>query len=159
DESIVPRPLPKHKPTVPASKDRARYTANGKEISKAEYDALALSARAYDLVSARKYTEALTLLESAERMAPECANVHCNMGVLFAKLGRRSEGIEHLKKAVACDSESPAPLGLLGSAYQGNGMLKEAILTYREYVKRFPKDGDMVMLKALIRDLEDDLHR
>ncbi len=157
DDSVVPRAVPRKTAEAPTRTGHKRFFQSGREISKEEYDALALSNQACDLIAAGRYEQALAKLRAAESLSSSVSSVHCNMGVTLEKLGQRDQAILHLKKAVSIEPDESGPLSLLASAYQGNGMLKEAILAYREYMRRFPDESDITFVRALIRDLENSL--
>ena len=145
-------PHKRRKSEAPDSSGR-RYYAGGKEVSKSVYDALGLSNEACDLLNEHKFEEARDKLLQAVELDPESSSAQANLGVALAKLGQRSEAIEHIKLAVQMEPDKASPLSMLASVYQSNGQLDESISAYKQYLSKFPNESDATLVKALIHDL------
>jgi tetratricopeptide (TPR) repeat protein len=120
---------------------KIRFLAGGKLITKEEYQAMLLANEAYELIKSEKYKMACDILRKAIAIAPSLASAQTNMGLALTQLGQNDEAIEHLKTAVAVDPDRGAAWLNLASAFQLGGQLKAAMVTYSEYVRRFPKDA------------------
>lgn len=119
---------------------RIRYLAGGKLISKEEYQAMLLANEAYELVRTEKYRMAADILKKALNICPTLASAHTNLGMALTQLGENQEAINHLRQAIAIDPSRGAAWLNLASAFQLSGQLKESLVTYSEYVHRFPNE-------------------
>src|SRR5262249_51736764 len=87
-------------------------------------------------------------------LAPQVPQSHHNLALALAKVGRTQEAIEHMQKAVALDPDLSASLLTLGGLYQSNGQIEQAIQTYQEFLKRFPRDSEATRIANLLKGLQ-----
>lgn len=137
----------------PKNWGRIQFLAGGKLITEEEYKAMLLANQAYELIREEKYKLAIELLNKALSMCNTLPSAHTNIGLAMIQTGNQEDAIDHLKDAIALDATKPAPWVNLASAFQMGGHLKESVATYREFVRRFPKDA----LAAKAKDLSDHL--
>ena len=106
-----------------------QYYVDGQPISQERYQALQMLNQSIPLLQANRNQEAIDLLLQAEKMAPQMAEIHNNLGLALAKLGRNSEALQELEAAKQLKPELAATWLTLGGLYQSQGQVKEAIAT------------------------------
>ena len=72
------------------------YYLDGKPISQNYYQAAKLLNESVPLLQSNRNQEALERLTTASQLAPEIPEVHNNMGLVLAKLGRNAEALQEL---------------------------------------------------------------
>lgn len=107
------------------------------------------------MLNANDNTQALEVLTKAVALAPDLPEAHHNIALALAKLGRPEEAISHLKIALELNPNLSPALLTLGGLYQTTGQIERAMDTYRQYIKRFPKDSETPKLSNLVRGLEN----
>jgi tetratricopeptide (TPR) repeat protein len=70
--------------------------------------------------------EAVPVLESAVKAAPQCAECHGKLGRALARTGHADQGIEELRTAVSLAPRDPRLHYDLGRAYRAAGKMNEA---------------------------------
>ena len=135
---------------------KVRYLAEGRLISGEEYKALLLANEAYEAMRQEKFRMAADILNKALEVYPELASAHTNLGLALSRLGQNDEAMEHLKIAISLDPSRSAPWVNLASSFQTSGRLKECVLTYKEYLRRFPDDALAVKAKDLVKHLQEE---
>lgn len=141
--------------TKSASWGKVRYMSAGRIISEEEYKAMMLANQAYELIREEKYKMAADILNRALAVCPTLSSAHTNLGLALSRIGQTEDAIEHLKDAIAIDPSRSAPWVNLASAFQLNGQLKACVVTYREYMRRFPDD----QMVSKVKDLADNLQK
>lgn len=147
------------KPTTDAKQQqwgKVRYLAEGRLISAEEYKALLLANEAYEAMRSEKYRMAADILNKALEIYPELPSAHTNLGLALSRLGQPDEAMEHLKMAIALDPSRSAPWVNLASSFQTTGRLKECVVTYKEYLRRFPDDSLAVKARDLVKHLQEE---
>lgn len=141
------------------------YELSGSPSTKSSYQfatevaARRLCDQAYELIAREQYEQAIDRLEGALTLAPNLANAHANIGLVFNRLGETSRAIEHLRTAVRLAPREPAPLLTLASAYQRIGRLHEACCTYQRFLSLFPHDSEVPVVRGLLSGLKLELLR
>lgn len=87
-------------------------------------------------------TEAIAMLETALRLAPDDPEIHGNLGIVLAAVGRTGEARPHLERAVALAPSSPLAQNNLGNALAADGRLDEAAAHYRTAAGLDPRYAD-----------------
>jgi tetratricopeptide (TPR) repeat protein len=136
---------------------KIRFLAGGRLISKEEYQAMLLANEAYELIKTEKYKMACDILSKALTIAPNLASAHTNIGLALTQLGQTDQAIDHLKHAIAIDPDRSAAWINLASAFQLSGNLRSALVTYSEYVHRFPKDPMAVKAGEIAKHLDKEV--
>lgn len=90
----------------------------------------------------RNKGKAIETLEQATAMLPEEARLHCRLGALLLRNGRRKDAITSLETAMRLQPMLPDAYGLLGMARrdEGEAALPEAEALLREAVRLAPED-------------------
>ncbi len=93
-------------------------------------------------LSRRQRHKAIEILERAVNTLPDEARLHCRLGSLLLRHGRRKEAIERLQTAMDLEPMLPDAYGLLGMAKRDEGAaaLPEAETLLREAVRLAPED-------------------
>ncbi|MDQ5935092.1 MAG: Matrixin family metalloprotease [Cyanobacteriota bacterium erpe_2018_sw_21hr_WHONDRS-SW48-000092_B_bin.40] len=134
-----------------------QYYVDGQPISQERYQALQMLNQSIPLLQANRNQEAIDLLLQAEKMAPQMAEIHNNLGLALAKLGRNGEALQELEAAKQLKPELAATWLTLGGLYQSQGQVNEAIATYSEFLQRFPGHKDSSKIASLIAGLKKEL--
>ena len=120
----------------------AIVTVDDNEISVQAFSAESTALDAVlPLLRSGKLAEAVSMLESLNRSAPNNANVLYNLGVAYSELGQEDEAIIRLKKAVQLDpSHAHAWVGI-GNAYYRLNKREQALEAFEKAVEADPDDG------------------
>ena len=136
---------------------KVSYLSEGRLITPEEYKALLLATEAYEMMRQEKYRMAADVLKQALDIFPELPSAHTNLGLALARLGQNDEAIDHLKTSIALDPTRSAPWVNLASSFQTGGRLKDCVLTYKEYLKRFPQDSLVAKATELVKHLQEEV--
>lgn len=137
-----------------------QYTdAQGRPVSKDEYDGVQLMNEASQFLNQNKNAEAVFRLERAAQLAPNVADVHYNYGIALAKMGQTEEAVKQYQDATRLNPNMPYGWINMGACYQLLGKIEEALQTYTEFVTRFPSNPEAGKIKALIVGLNKELGR
>jgi hypothetical protein len=117
---------------------KIQYLAGGRLISPEQFKAMILANNAYELIREEKYLMAVGILKDALAIYPTLASAHANLGLAFSQLGQNDDALAHLRQAIAIDAARPAAWLNLAGVFQMGGQLKEAVVTYAEFIQRFP---------------------
>ena len=134
-----------------------QYYVDGQPITQERYQAMQMLNQSIPLLQANRNQEAVDLLLQAEKLAPQLAEIHNNLGLAMAKLGRNSEALQELEAAKQLKPELAATWLTLGGLYQSQGQVNEAIATYSEFMKRFAGHKDASKIASLIAGLKKEL--
>lgn len=93
------------------------------------------------LLRSGKLAEAVSMLESLNRSAPNNANVLYNLGVAYGELGQQDEAIIRLKKAVQLEPGHAHAWVGIGNAYYRLGKREQALEAFEKAVEADPDDG------------------
>ena len=96
----------------------------------------------YLMASPDRLAEALPYLEAAERIDPDSAAAHTDLGIALAKMGLLPDAIAEFQAAVRLDPDAPMPHNDLGNALLAAGRLREAVAELESAVLIDPSDAD-----------------
>lgn len=113
------------------------------EIDPDNPDALHLSGVFAHL--AGKQAFALAMLEKSVRLAPENAQFHYNLGVVYGVLTRLEEAAQHYRQALSRQPEHVAALNNLGNAALSLERYQEARDCYERLLKSNPDNAEAVL--------------
>jgi adenylate cyclase len=92
-------------------------------------------------VMTKQYDKGIAECERAITLAPNSANAHIWMSLVFMVVGRREESVQYAEQALRLD---PLPehwyFRQMGSAYSFVGRYEEAIAFYKKALQRAPND-------------------
>ena len=89
-----------------------------------------------------KHDDGLALLFEAQKLFDADPRLHFRIGVMYDKLGKRSESIDQMKKVIALNPKDAQALNFLGYTYAEMGInLEEALGYLKRAVELRPNDG------------------
>ncbi|MBI5119024.1 tetratricopeptide repeat protein [Candidatus Poribacteria bacterium] len=94
--------------------------------------------QALDCQYNKDYFGALKWYKECLRTSPDAANVHANMGVIFARMQDSETAIEHLRKALSIDPENETAHNNLGVVFLQKGDYESAISEFETSLTRNP---------------------
>lgn len=97
-----------------------------------------------------RFPESLATYRALERLAPDYARIHFNLGVVLSNMGRAREALTEYRKAVALE-DSPANHSALAQTYLRLGEPSEAVREAAAAVKRDPSDPALASQLARIQ--------
>jgi tetratricopeptide (TPR) repeat protein len=109
-----------------------------------------------------RYPEALDVFKDGLIRFPaqtwqEKPEFYLNYGITLAKLGQTDNAIEQLKLALHAKTDLPEVWMTLGALYQASGKLEASIECYREFLRRFPKHPNLLVVSDLLKLIEGEL--
>ncbi len=110
-----------------------------KKALRAAYDA-------QQLANADKIPQAIAKLEKAIRIAPAYRDAHCNLGVLYARVGRTADARAEFQKALDIGPPAAAIYADLALASVASGEFVEAEAFARKALALDPSDSAAQML-------------
>lgn len=141
----------------PARAQGQYYLIDGKPATKETVDAYKLLQESVPLLQANRNDEAVSKLTEAARLAPQVAEVHNNLGLGLAKLGRTEEAQAELEQAVSLKPDLAVALMSLGGLYQSQGKVQKSLDTYTAFVNRFPTHPDAPKVKAIVAGMRKEI--
>ena len=135
---------------------REVYMLKDKELTREQYDAVILYKDGIKKLKANDNIGAIQSFKHAESLYPEFQPNQHNLGVALAKMGKTKEAITHFETARKLNPNLAATWLSLAGMYQNDGRIKDALATYREYLKRFPKDPTADKVKNLVKGLTNE---
>jgi protein O-GlcNAc transferase len=108
--------------------------------------------QAQQLAKQQRWDEAASLYRALLQRSPAHVDALEGMGLVALQLGRVSEGLDWLARAKARAPQNPRVLANFGIAQKRNGLLEEAIATYREAVSLAPTLATLVNLARAERE-------
>jgi protein O-GlcNAc transferase len=111
-----------------------------------------LLAQAQQLVTQGRWDDAVRLYRELLRRVPEQVDALEGMGLAALSAGRSSEGLDWLARAKARAPRNARVLANFGIAQKHNGLLHEAIATYREAAALEPSVATLVNLARAERE-------
>jgi len=130
------------------------YTINGKVISKKEYTAALLVNECLANLEAGKLEIARIKAEQAKATAPTYYRAHSALSDCYALLGRSEEAITNLRQGLALKPYDSQMLWNLGGLLAKVGNTKEALVTLKQFLAKYPKNHNAQQGKALVSFLE-----
>jgi len=134
-----------------------QYFMDGQPVTQQVGEAVQILNESVILLQQNKNQEAADALLKAEQMAPNVANIHGNLGLAFAKLGRNQEALKELEIARTLNPTYPGTLLSLGGLYQSQGQIQQAIETYNEFLRLAPQHKDAAKVAALVVGLKNEM--
>ncbi len=139
-----------------AADAKEQYMMNGKLVSRSMYEAAILLKQGTQQLKANKNDEAIESLKQAESLAPDFPEVHHNLGIALAKLGRSQEAISQLEIARKLNPALPSTWLSLGGLYQTEGDIPRALEIYNQYLSKFPRDPAYSKVASLVKGLSSE---
>ena len=93
------------------------------------------------LIDINDIAAAFTVLNRAVELAPNDGAVHANFGICLYRMGHVGRAADHLRHAVALNPEISIAWTILGSLELDFGRPDQAIVAYREGLKRVSQPG------------------
>lgn len=140
-----------------ASAQETYYTINGQRVTAEEAQGYQLLQQSVPLLNVGKNQEAVSMLQQASQLAPNVAEIHNNLGLGLAKLGRTDEAQTELEIATRLKPSLDVAWMSLGGLYQTQGKIKKSLDTYGEFVTRFPNHPDVSKVKAIINGMNKEI--
>ncbi|MBZ0186717.1 MAG: hypothetical protein K8F91_10755, partial [Candidatus Obscuribacterales bacterium] len=131
-----------------------RFLMDGKLVPKSTYEAVILLKQGLRQLHDNNNNGAVESLTHAADLAPKMADIHHNLGIALAKVGRGKEAIASLEKARDLNANLDSTWMSLGGLYQTEGRLDDAIATYSEFLRRFPRDVNAGKIQSIVKGLE-----
>lgn len=97
---------------------------------------------------------AVTSLARAVTLAPNVSEIHHTLGLALAKTGQVGQAILELETARNLNPNSAASWMTLAGLYQTQGRIRDAIATFKEFLRRFPNDREAGKVATLVQGLE-----
>lgn len=141
------------------SPPQMQYMRDGKPVSEKTYQAGMLVRDAVNLMHQNHMEEALAKLQQAVVLDPTMEDAQCNLGVVLARMGKASEAITQMEKAVQLSPGRAEIWMNLANMYQANGQKDKALETYRQFLKRFPKNPYVSKVNGMIAGLQKEQER
>lgn len=133
------------------------FTINGQRVSPEEAQGYQLLQQSVPLLNTGRNQEAVAMLQQASQLAPNVAEIHNNLGLGLAKLGRTDEAQTELEIATRLKPTLDVAWMSLGGLYQTQGKIKKSLETYGEFVSRFPGHPDVSKVKAIINGMNKEI--
>lgn len=93
------------------------------------------------ILKSGRLAEALPMLESLNKSAPNNTDVLYNLGITYSELGQHDEAVIRLKKAVQLDPGYAHAWVGIGNAYYRMRKTAQALEAFRKAVEANPEDG------------------
>jgi Flp pilus assembly protein TadD len=124
--------------TTPSIKPAA---TNISEAEAGEDRVVALVSEGNELLARGDYARAAEKYEEAVRLEPGSEDLHYNLGIALARLGRTEDARQHYQKALEIFPEYGEAHNNLGNLLMSQNKLDEAIEHFREAIKINPNDA------------------
>lgn len=141
----------------PACAQQQYYTIDGKPATQQMVDGIKLLQESMPLLQNGQSQEAVAKLTQAATLAPDVAEIHNNLGLGLAKLGRTDEAQVELEKAVAMKPSLGPAWMTLGGLYQSQGKVQKSLDTYTQFINRFPTHPDVSKVKAIVSGMKKEI--
>ena len=96
------------------------------------------------LMWARKFSEAITVLESRWDMLQEVPQGQYLMGAALEQTGRSNRALEYLRRANELETDNLVTLNMLGRVYSRLGRKDSSRAVYGRMLERFPDDPEVL---------------
>lgn len=140
-----------------AQQQQQYYTIDGKPATQQMVDGIKLLSESIPLLQNGQSQEAVAKLTQAATLAPDVAEIHNNLGLGLAKLGRTDEAQMELEKAVAMKPSLGPAWMTLGGLYQSQGKVQKSLDTYTQFINRFPTHPDVNKVKAIVSGMKKEI--
>ena len=121
--------------------DGMEYTIHGKPASKEQYQAAMLVDEGILLLRSNANEQALQKIKQALAMYDELAEGHHALGVVYTKLKKFDDAQKALKRSLELSPDSENTWIMLAGSYQAANDLPHTILTYHQFLAKFPKSA------------------
>lgn len=133
--------------TAPAT---APAVAEAVEIPR---EASARYGQALVMMKAKRYAEAMTVLQEMTRDYPDLAGPYLNLGIVYLRMDRATEAEQSLRAALELQPENAQGYTLLGLAHRESGRFAEARQDYERALELDPLYPDAHLNLAILFDL------
>jgi protein O-GlcNAc transferase len=116
-----------------------------------------LFTRAIQAHQAGQWEQAEALYWQILAQAPDHADAHHLLGVLYSQQSRHAEAVRHLRRAVSLDERNPLFQHNLGEAWRRQGKLAQAEQSYRQALALAPELAEAHYNLANLLKLQDQL--
>jgi Tfp pilus assembly protein PilF len=120
------------------STNHSPTAVSGQRQTKAEGKLNETINRANQLLAQDKPDQAVNLLEEARKLSPEDEDVHYNLGIALAKLGRNPEAVQEYQEALRIFPDYAEARNNLGNLLLRMGRPDEAVKQFEQAVKTTP---------------------
>lgn len=107
------------------------------------------------LIRQNKPEDACLLLEQANRLKPDSAPIHCNLGLAYQELGDLDRALAQYTEALKVDHDMPEAILNSAACYQSLGQITQAVSSYEEYLRKFPTSPDAPVVRDSIQALKN----
>lgn len=107
------------------------------------------------LIRQNKPEDACRLLEQANRLKPDSAPIHCNLGLAYQELGDLDRALAQYTEALKIDKDMPEAILNSAACYQSLGQTTLAVSSYEEYLRKFPTAPDVPVVLDSIQALKN----
>jgi predicted Zn finger-like uncharacterized protein len=105
---------------------------------------------------AAKWPEAISRYNEALKIDPKLVQVYYKLGRAYSEKGEHAKSVALYQKATQLDKDNAMPYYYLAYAYKERGRKREAVIAFRDYLKRKPDAEDKKEIEDEIYDLEQD---
>jgi tetratricopeptide (TPR) repeat protein len=129
------------------------FVFEGRPITEQEYRGLVKYNESVPDIQAQNWAAAEPKLREAIEIAPNLYQIHSNLAVVLARLGKVSEAKDEADKAAKLGPDKPEPLVARAAISQELGKLDEAAALYDEFLRKFPTHSMATYVRPLAQEL------
>lgn len=107
--------------------------------------------QAEQLINARRFNEAISLLQRAAAMDPACAEVHGYLGMAYQNSLRTNEAIPEYQQALTLNPQMTFINVNLGTCYMNLNQLDQALPYFQRYLETNPNAPDAPQVRQYIQ--------
>lgn len=130
-----------------------QYYVNNKPVDTNTYQAAMLVKDALASMRANQNDDAFQKLNQAIQLSPTLADAHYDLSIVLARLGKVTDAIAEMQKAIELGDNNEGAMISLGGFYQSAGQIDQAVSTYNQFVAQYPQSVQAPRIKALVRNL------
>ena len=142
--TTAPREVERQKALpVPGANGRLINLAvtNQPEAEDHEDRVVALTTEGTQLLAQANYAAAVQKYEQAVALSPDQEDLHYNLAIALAKLGKTEDAKKHYEEALRIFPDYAEAHNNLGNLLMNENKLAEAIARFREAIKNMPENG------------------
>lgn len=109
--------------------------------------------RAYLMVVAQQYEEAMTIYNRVIEVNSNCDEAYILRGELYQKLGQTGKAFEDVRKAISIDPDYDAAYLTLALLYQSQGELEQAIMACQQAISLNEKNNEAIKTVAQLSEM------
>jgi tetratricopeptide (TPR) repeat protein len=129
------------------------------QYTQQQAQAMNLANQALAPIQAGQWEVAMSYIQQALALDPNCIAALLNAGLCSNQLGRFDEGISYSTTVTQLAPERFEAWVNLGSSYQGAGRLADAVQVYQQYLNRFPNEPHRPQVQSLVKTLSMEVAR